>query len=589
MLGPARGTHIPYSPSNTEAILDGQGHQAADIHKQIQADRSAYREDPRELITFREYCKGKHTMVLTPKQQLILRNLIGRKFCDNVCHQIVAEAVDRIDFRGWSSPEDPTIQQWLDDFYIIAQIKKKEGPIIYDALRDGNTAISLNWDEETQSVCVYREEWWDGYQGCFIGYDSLDRPYYAVKDWKERRADLIQLGQLPPVAMWPGVYGLSGDPGAGWTYEDNVLRRIIWFADRLERWISFDGGISWKPYQLPEDEGNWPIPWLDAGGKPLGLPFIHFANGGRGTGNYGLSEIDGGIVGFNDQLNDLQWAMSAAGRLTAFQMMAISGIRTEKDVNGNDVQPEVGPGAVFHSSSDKTRFQVLPAGDMSQLIKLYDKKLGRIAQMSRTPYHLIGGEWPSGDAILRAEKPAVGKADRQIAGFGEGWIEVARMAIRIHNRFSTGEDAGILETSPRKAALYPMYGSTERRDPLSNSLIVNNLTNFISPHEALRIMDYSSDDAQKIIDEKMNYEMQLAAQTLGPGEIAPAGGTSSDPSGGSIGANGSKTPNTNGQGTPQGRNASIVIGKSKSNKPAIAKGNAAATRTKRAVYPGVNT
>lgn len=464
------------------------------IHYQIKVDRNSYRDDPFEVRVFRDYARGKHAIVLTPKQKLILRNLLGNRFCYNVSHQIIAEARDRLTFQRWSC-QNKQVEKWAQDFFSTARVQSRQNKVHYDALRDGNTCVALGWDDVRGKVKVYREDWWDGVRGIFVGYDGLDQPVYACKDW-------------PDV-----VAGVEVDPTTGFLnysagmITQSVIRRTIWFDDRLERWISLDGGATFQPFKLKNDPG-WPVPWLKKDGSPGRIPIVHFSNSTRGAGNYGMSEIDGGAVGYNDQLNDLEWSMTACARLTAYQMITASGVKLKKDPKtGQDTPPEFGPGQFIHSPNKDARFGHIPAGDAKALLDIHDAKLQHLAQMTRTPCHLIGGTWPSGDAILRAEKPAVGKAQEQIETFTTAWVEVAHKAVEMWNRFGSGPT---LDEDEKTAMITAEFANPERRDPLSMSMIVNNLGDRISAREGLRMMGYDEDRIQAIMDEKDEEDRKAA-------------------------------------------------------------------------------
>jgi hypothetical protein len=88
-------------PDETMEALDAGATQAdVDLHQYINDQRLAFEETP-EIPKYRAYANGKHSVTLTHKQKDILRNLLGNKFCDNVCHQIISEAGNRITFIRW--------------------------------------------------------------------------------------------------------------------------------------------------------------------------------------------------------------------------------------------------------------------------------------------------------------------------------------------------------------------------------------------------------------------------------------------------------------------------------------------------------
>jgi len=391
-------------------------------HEAIEIDRSTFfeRTQAKKIQTYREYALGAQLRTLTPEQELLLEALLGNDFADNVCHQIIAEDADRLELLRFQV-EDTAVQEWLDDWWTRVNLDDESGETHYAALRDGNYAVSLSYSEEYERVCIHREPWWNGQSGVFIAYDAQGEPLYAVKDWQ---------------ALIDGMV---------------MTRRIVWYEDRLERYVSEGGGgalggLTFSPYPLP-GESHYIQPWEKADGSPLHIPIIHFANSGRGPANYGVSELAGGVIGFQDQINDLQYDISAAARLTAFQMLTATGMGDVRDEDGNPTLLEIGPGKILRSETNEARFGVLPSGDMSQLIAVYNEKMRAVSRMTRTPLHSItGGDWPSGEALGRAEMPLVGKCQRQIKKFTAAWQTVAHRATEIANVYqkaNLNEDANI--------------------------------------------------------------------------------------------------------------------------------------------------
>lgn len=378
-------------------------------HQEIEIDRETFfnRTEALKILLYRDYALGKQPKTLTTEQQQLLEGILGNEFCDNVCHQILAEDSDRLELLRFNVESDDTVSGWLDDWWTRTNLDDESGETHYAALRDGNYAVSLSWSDEYQRVCLHREPWWNGNVGVFVAYDAVGEPLYAVKDWD---------------ALIDGIA---------------ARRRIVWYEDRLERYVSFGGGVlGFQPYTLP-GEGDHIMPWAKADGSPLHIPIVHFANAGRGPANYGTSELAGGVLGFQDQINDLQYDITAAARLTAFQQISATGVGESVDEDGNKIPLVIGAGKIYRSENDNARFGVLPAGDMSQLIDVYMQKMRSVSRMTRTPLHTItGGDWPSGKALERSEMPLVQKCSRQIKKFTAAWSTVAHRATEIANVYA---------------------------------------------------------------------------------------------------------------------------------------------------------
>jgi hypothetical protein len=298
-----------------------------------------------------------------------------------------------------------------------------------------------------------------------------------------------------------------------WRVQDGLaaqkVRRNIWFPDRLERWESSGGGQtkdSWYPIALPDDTDEfdkvvWPLPNVKQDGTPMGIPYIHFVNGGRMNGNYGMSELSCGVLGFQDQLNDLQYALSAAGRLTAFPQYWGAGIKLKNKEGSTEKMPvETAPG-MFHTTENKdAKFGMFQSGDMSQIISVYLLKKKCVAMMTSTPIHIItGGDWPSAEALMRAELPAVGKARKQIASFKTAWVNIATYAMKVGNA-----SPGVvnLNYDVKLGVITAKFADPEKRDVVSRSIVVHNLGPNCSFKEALRIMGYNEEQVIKIYEEK---------------------------------------------------------------------------------------
>lgn len=426
------------------------------IHTQIERQRSANLPEARLVKSFRDYAAGKQKGTIQPKLQQFLRGVTGNRFCDNVCKKALTEAANRLNLLRYDV-RNQAVSEYLADLFVKSNLADLCGDVHYATLRDGNYAITLSWDNEASRVVLSREQWWNGETGIYVHYDAYGQAVYAVKDWQD---------------------------------EDKKKRRIVYRADRIERYVA--EGTGWKPYQLAEDNGVWPMPWIYPDGSPIGIPVIHFANGsGDNDSNYGTSDLDGGLLGLQDEINDLQRDLTAAGRLTAFSMVAATGVK-EEDAEAL----KVGPGEIFITENADAQINVLPAGDLSQLINQLESKLQTAARNSSTPLHLItGGDWPSGEALIRAEQPLVAKVEKFAKTIGPAWASVAHMATKLANVYGR---AGLDEES----LITAVFASVDRRDILTLAQVANQIAPHVSKREVLRIMGYSPERIDQIMLER---------------------------------------------------------------------------------------
>ena len=469
-----------------------------------------------DLITFRNYKYGKQKLELTDKIKDKLKGIGVDTFADNICNQIVSESNGRITFTGWTCKNE-AVKNWLDEFFKLAKLDRRQSDFHNETLTDGNFAVAVRYDEDLERVKLYKEKWWDGESGIYLHYGDDAELEYAVKEWSE--TELV-----------------TGEGNV--KSEVRIKRRLVWFADSVYRWKSLSTeSTKWVPAPLDSDE-SWPLPWLDKDGDPLGIPYVHFPNVYKTYGDYGVSELDGGVLGFQDMINDAQLSISLSVRYTGAQIYWGTGVNLDgkKDNNSSDTKTlEIMPGSFIHSPNPEAQFGVLPAGDIDKQIAGYHLKLKRVSQMTATPLHTItGGDWPSGEALLRAEMPAVNKAWTQIFQFATSWIEVATKALKMYNRFSGKSE---IDYDITKGIIEAQFIDPERRDAISRSIMVHNLAANISKKEALRIMGYSEEKAQDIYDEILEEGQDASEAIIAQMRAANPTGSTKESQGGNNNTN----------------------------------------------------
>ncbi len=442
-------------------------------HEIIEEARKLAFPEPQEVRKFRDYVRGRQKSTYNRQQQKMLRGVTGNLYCDNICRKVIEETANRLELARYEVASSG-VSVFLNDLFIKNQMADLSGDVHSSTLRDGNFCVALRWDVSGKRVTLHKERWWNGVDGIFMAYGDDGRPSYAFKDWKLN----------------------SGGGG--------LLRRVIWWPDRIERFI--ENGNGWQPYYLPEDLGQWPAPWVRRDGTPLGIPIAHFANGSDDDTFYGASELDGGILGLQDDINDSQRNLTIAARMTGAQMVWGSGVKLAKDTSGNPIPLEIGPGVTFNSEDPASRFGVLQAGDLSQLQSAYMTKLQAVARMTNTPMHLItGGNWPSGEALLQATQPLIKKVERLAKTIGPAWATLAHLATELANEFA---NQGLDEN----ALIQALFSPADKRDPLTQSQIAAGVAPFVSEKEVLRILGYQPQSIEQILKEKKEETAGALAQ-----------------------------------------------------------------------------
>lgn len=393
----------------------------------IDAIREEYMADHVENTRLaRQYDAGDHFRMITGQQRHMLFGQKLNAMADNIVRLILTTAASRVTFEGWSIDEpasddadddDPNragpVQRYLDDLMRRAQLGRKQYDVHRAMLRDGNHALSLGW--RNGRVMIHRERWWDGETGVFVAYDRDEEYEFAVREWNQRQ-----------------------ETGS------TLARRNVYYPDHFLRYVK--QGSGWElitesdPANPAQQSQNGTVKWEKRPGDPLGIPIVHFPNGSYEDTPYGQSDIIG-LLGLQDELNSIQHDIAAAAKYTGFQMYWTAGARSSAG------KLRIGPGRLFEFDAPEAKMGVVPAGDMTALTDAHSYKRSTMAIDSSTPMHTVNGkDWPSGEALINAEKPLVDKAGRLDQIVAPQWAMVGHRSVELGNAFGglqLDEDAPI--------------------------------------------------------------------------------------------------------------------------------------------------
>lgn len=489
------------------------------LHEAMERERKAAFPyvSTKNIQAFRKYSRGEQAATLTTEQRRVLQGILGNMFADNICRKILSVATGRTELLRWTC-DDKEVEKWLmAELWLKNRYNTFQSQISYNTLRDGNHCVGIRIHTPRNPVTnqpvegaegriqLTLEPWWDGKSGVYVHYDEYANIEYAVKEWNE-------------------VF----------EYGNKKLRRTFYYPHEIRRFIKDQGG--WQPYVDPLDDPNMDrgvVPW-EKDGKPLGIPLVHFSSILREDGYpYGVSHIDGGVLAFQDQINSLQYDLTAAAMYAGYQMTWSTGTKIEVDANNNKVAPKVGPGQHWHADEAEARIGVLQSGDVEAIKDAYRLKVQSVCRMTDTPLHFITGEWPSGEALLRAEIDLVELVRRFVENIGPSHTEVAHRATEIYNAFLGGtlkEDAPILSK----------FADPQRRDRLTMSQIAAMEEKYTSKQERLRVTGRTDEEVDKILAEmegEADAEMKRATAALeAEAEIASVGAEPTSPNGTEPGA-----------------------------------------------------
>lgn len=352
----------------------------------------------------RDYYNGAHDTQLTDRQRRFLEIKAGQEFNYNLCPVVVDALAEKLQVTGIDC-EDGSELLW--DWWQRNRMDGTQSVVHLSAVRDGDTYLMVEWDNEQRRPVFSHQLAYDGEQGCHVIYQSADRrmPLAAVKYW--------------------------------WVEEDGAgkyRRANIYHPDRIEKFVARVGG-EWQEYHLTGEE--WPAPWVAKDGTPLGIPVIHFRNREQGY-SYGESELEDPIP-LQNALNKSMIDLIAAADSTAFRILWMTG--------GDPTGISVAPGSWVYSTNADAKCGALDGADLGPMIALKDSVALDIARQTRTPvsYFQMSGQVAAEGTLKQQEAGLIAKVRNRMVGMGNSWEDAFYLARRLHNTFGSG---GMDETQP---------------------------------------------------------------------------------------------------------------------------------------------
>lgn len=214
-----------------------------------------------------------------------------------------------------------------------------------------------------------------------------------------------------------------------WIDDDKYARANMFFADRIERYVSrsrTEGYLPGTKDLVAVSDGVTP--------NPFGIvPVFHFANNAD-IGGRGRSELEA-VIPIQDGLNKSSLDMLVAMEFAAFRQRWATGIEVEYDASGKSIAPfTTGVDSLWVAGDSSARFGDFAAAELDQFLKVKDSFRADIASVSATPLHYFlqeANSFPSGESLRQASARFTAKIrDRQIA-FGEMWSELMAFALRV--------------------------------------------------------------------------------------------------------------------------------------------------------------
>ncbi|MBZ0295894.1 MAG: phage portal protein, partial [Anaerolineae bacterium] len=342
-----------------------------------------------ELVKlYRQYYEGEHRMKLTSemKKMMQITDSPMDRYNANYCEMVISSMADRLEvdtIEATEAVESDTKpgQTWVDDVLKANRFDGLQIDVREAVLRDGETFVMVQYDDNAKRVILAHELAWDGDCGVMVIKDRMGREIVAgVKVWYEGEFRRVNIYYRNSIAKYNEQMVEVTDPNTNETTQELKLKMMG------------DG---------PEDTTR--------DNEEPGVPIIQFTNKSK----QGSSELVN-VIPLQDSLNSTLISAVMNALLTAFSILFAKGFKPPagltpgmiihayiKDENDNpyfsDVRDEAEAAAALMDTYSLERIQ---PGEVGPLIDQCEFLIKQIGVVSFTPVPgLMGGDSQSGEAL----------------------------------------------------------------------------------------------------------------------------------------------------------------------------------------------
>lgn len=417
-------------------------------------DESDYQRD---IIQARDYHDGVQFVQLTER----LREFLGgdtsntsedfNRLRVNVTRIVTAAVVERLVVNNFDSDETGMVEpqpdalggaqpaivkpvaNWAWQVWRANKMDAKQRRVHEAAVRDSEAFVIVDWDSEhtrprftphLRYVDQSGSSRADVGEGCkaFYANDDPDQALlYVTKRWTE--------------VLYNG------------TQRTDRQRLTMYFPDKIVKYAGYPG--AWHPFR-DERDTEWPIPWLDRRGMPLGIPVAHFTSQDMEAREAWPAQ---------NAINYLSTLELTAADMTAFQILVALGWEPI-DSNGNPLTIAAGTWVGTTKGTDKgADVRVIPPADIAPISNLIEGWIFRAAMATDTPVSrfLTSKAIAAEGTQKQQEAPLIAKIRNRQGEIGNGWERCMEIARKLENTFGAG---GLDEM----VQLYTGWASAETRD-----------------------------------------------------------------------------------------------------------------------------
>ena len=287
-----------------------------------------------------------------------------------------------------------------------------------------------------------------------------------------------------------------------WITTDKRARVTIYYADRIERWISpgkTQGGLPDKGDRFVEYVGTEAEPEDFEIENPIDRVPVAVYSYDAITGEAGRSRLHD-VIPLQDALNKTVADMLIAGEFQAIPQRLVIGYAPEEFDEAGNPKPPWKPGSdrIFTIANEQAKAMQFEAANLEMFIKVEDSFRAEVARVSSTPLHrlLLTGQFPSGDALQVANEPLDAVVEDTEDSFGNSHEDLFDIALQ----FQRGRGNG--------AKLTTLWRDTAAKNAKQHAETVQIKRDLgISRRQGLREMGYSDPEIDEMDEEEQDEKL----------------------------------------------------------------------------------
>ena len=400
-----------------------------------------------------DYYDGDQPLRYSTERLRIAFDQIRPKFRENWCAIVIDAVLDRMELFGWSCTDEQA-NEALAEFWKESGLALESNEVHESALVCGESFL-IGWQDDDQQPEFYYND--PRRAACFYDEDHPRRKSYAAKWWDS----------------------------------DDGCRMILYYPDRLERYIAPGRRMS----ELSA-KGGYKVFILEADGieaNPYGvIPVFHFRNSLRKI----KSDLKS-VTEPQDAINKLFCDMMVTAEFGAFPARYVISNADIQELRNAPNQVWDLPAGV--EGQQGTQVGTLAAANLGNYTDQIEHLASVVSTITRTPKHYFErtGAQISGEALITMEAPLVKKVQQKRELFGDTWQDVAVFA------------AQMLGYTVAKADVEPLWGEATADQPLTETSIVKGWKDAgLSTKSALRLSGYTPAEIELIEQESAEEKQQ---------------------------------------------------------------------------------